>query len=94
VRAPLVDTKPAGPADDAPGPKPITRYAGHIAWGTTVVAAMLILAVFAALVRRDLGDPLRAAAIFAGIAVVVWLAGRASSVFRREPTGAEQAVQV
>jgi hypothetical protein len=55
---------------------------------------MLILAVFAALVRRDLGDPLRAAAIFAGIAVVVWLAGRASSVFRREPTGAEQAVQV
>jgi len=51
--------------------------AKHIAWGTTVVAAILLFAAFVALFRRDLGDPVRAAAIFAGVAVAVWLAGRA-----------------
>ena len=53
------------------------RYARQLVWGTTVVAAILLLAAFVALFRRDLGDPVRAAAIFAGVAVVVWLAGRA-----------------
>ena len=55
----------------------MARYARQLAWGTTVVAAILLLAAFAALFRRDLGDPVRAAAVFAGVAIVVWLAGRA-----------------
>jgi hypothetical protein len=55
----------------------VARYAHQLAWGTTVVAAILLLAAFAALFRHDLSDPVRAAAIFAGLAAVVWLAGRA-----------------
>lgn len=43
--------------------------------GTTVVAALLLFAAFVALFRRDLGDPLVAAAVFAGAGLAVRLAG-------------------
>ena len=52
------------------------RTGESIAFGTTVVAAILFLTAFVALFRHDLGDPLVAAGTFAAAGVVVWLAGR------------------
>lgn len=60
----------------------MARYAGHLRWGTTVVAAVLLFAAVVALFRRDLGDPVVAAAVFAGVGIVVWLAGRAAFIWR------------
>jgi hypothetical protein len=54
----------------------IARFAHHIAFGTTVVAAILVFTAFVAFFRHDLGDPYVAAATFAGIGLVVWLSGR------------------
>jgi uncharacterized MnhB-related membrane protein len=45
-------------------------------WGATVVAALLWFAALVALFRRDLGNPLVAAAVFALAGAVAWLAGR------------------
>lgn len=56
----------------------MARYAHHIAFGTTVVAAILVFTAFVALFRRDLGDPYYAAATFAGVGIVIWLSGRAA----------------
>ena len=50
--------------------------ADAVDYGTIVVAALLFFAAFVALFRRDLGDPLVAAAVFAGAGVAVRLAGR------------------
>ncbi|MCP4384082.1 MAG: hypothetical protein GY798_22180 [Hyphomicrobiales bacterium] len=55
---------------------PLARYADPLAWGTLVVAAILWFAAFVALFRRDLGDPVISAAVFAGVGILVFLAGQ------------------
>lgn len=47
-----------------------------VAFGTTVVASLLLFTAFVALFRRDLGDPAVAAGTFAAAAGAVWLSGR------------------
>ena len=54
----------------------MTRYGHHLAFGATVVAALLFFTAFVALFRRDLGDPHVAAATFAGVGVAIAAAGR------------------
>ncbi len=54
----------------------MTRTGGHLAYGTTLVAAILFFTAFVALFRRDLGDPYAAAAMFAGVGIAVWTGGR------------------
>jgi hypothetical protein len=53
----------------------MTRYGNHLAFGATVVASLLFFTAFVALFRRDLGDPYVAAAIFAGVGLVIAAAG-------------------
>ncbi|MEQ9690775.1 MAG: hypothetical protein RLO48_13675 [Bauldia litoralis] len=54
----------------------MTSAGQHLAFGTTLVAAILFFAAFVALFRRDLGDPYVAAAVFAGVGLAIWIAGR------------------
>lgn len=53
------------------------RLREHLSSGATFVAAILLFTAFVALFRRDLGDPLVAAGVFAGAGLAVWLIGRA-----------------
>ncbi len=64
----------------------MARYAQHVAWGTTVVAAILFLAAFVALFRHDLGDPIFAAVTFAVVGIIVWLIGWAVAYVSRRPS--------
>lgn len=49
--------------------------AQHLAFGATVVAALLWFTAFVALFRPDLGEPYVAASVFAVAGAVVWLVG-------------------
>jgi hypothetical protein len=61
------------------------RTGESVAFGTTVVAAILFFTAFVALFRRDLGDPVVAAATFAGVGAAVWLIGRLIRHLSRRP---------
>ena len=69
----------AAPGEGGPGGAPRSANGGiaeAVAFGTTVVASLLLFTAFVALFRRDLGDPVAAAGAFAAAAGAVWLLGR------------------
>ncbi|MEP0323930.1 hypothetical protein [Bauldia litoralis] len=57
----------------------MTPTGHHLAFGTTLVAAILFFAAFVALFRRDLGDPYIAASVFAGVGLAIGIVGQFSA---------------